>query len=126
MGYAAWTIRMRGTDVYAKQAINAIRTHADQTVYITPKALEELGNLALPSNATREYNEDIDLVLWSYFGDTAEKMWGLWYVNKPDASPEIYGSLEINMDWYASWPGGERFVLSKPSMAWDGGYWLIP
>lgn len=121
LGYTAWTINNRETGFYTADALAAIQAHPDSLVYITPSALQQLGTRNLPANATLEYTDDLDLVLFSYRGDTQSEQEGSWPINYPYSSPQVFGALDINLSWYANWPGSERLVLSVPSLAWKDG-----
>jgi 4-amino-4-deoxy-L-arabinose transferase-like glycosyltransferase len=121
ISYTAWTIRMRNSDVFASQAIQAIREHPDEWVYVTPSALKLLGNEDLPANASSRFSGNEDLVLFAYLGDARDEDEGYWPINFYGASPMIFGPQDINMDWYTSWPGVERLVLSTPKLAWQDG-----
>jgi hypothetical protein len=68
-----------------------------------------------------QFTGDEDLVLFAYRGDTHDEEEGSWPINYPGSSPEIFGPREINFDWYAHWPGAERFVLADPQLAWQDG-----
>jgi hypothetical protein len=125
ISYTAWTIQTRRSDIFADRAVQSIAEKPDQAIYITPAALRLLGNRVLPGNASLQYNGDIDLVLFAYLADTRDEEEGSWPVNFPGASPEIFGPIEINMDWHASWPGVERLVLSTPEIAWQDGSVLV-
>ncbi len=119
--YSAWTIRMRHTDLFAVQAISEISKRPEELVYITPAAQALLSGQELPANVTTEHSQEANLVLSAYLGDSFDEEEGHWPINWPNAAPEIFGPNEINMDWYASWPGVERFVLSVPELAKEDG-----
>lgn len=121
IGYTVRTIQMRNSDLFANQAIQAIRHRPDVQVYVTPGARRLLGDLVLPENATLQFMGTEDLVLFAYLGDVRDEDEGFWPVNFYGASPQIFGPQEINMDWYASWPGVERLVLSARDLAWMDG-----
>ena len=121
ISYTAWTIQMRSSDLFASQAIQAIREHPDAKVYVTPSALRLLGSRALPANASSQFSGDEDFVLFVYLGDARDEDEGYWPVNSYGASPMVFGPKEINMDWHSSWPGVERLVLSTPTLAWQDG-----
>ncbi len=122
LSYTAWTIQIRdSTDVFAKEALSTIGRHPDQTVYITPVALRLLHGRDLPPNVLLQSSGKEDLILFAYRGDTRDENEGSWPVNFPDASPTIFGPQDMNMDWYANWPGVERLVLSTPALAWQDG-----
>lgn len=119
LAYTAQTIRARHTDLFADRAVAAIAAQPDKLVYVTPVAQKLLGNRPLPSNATLQYSDTIDLVLFAFRGDTRDEDEAGWPVNFPGAGPQIFGPLEMNFDWYAAWPGVERLVLSPPRIAWQ-------
>lgn len=124
LNYTLSTIRMRRTDFYVEPAIAAIRARQDELVYVTPQARRLLEGHELPPNITFEHTGDEDLVLFTYDADTLVEDEASWPVNWPGAAPMIFGSLEINFDWYASWPANERLILSEPTWAWQDGDWL--
>jgi 4-amino-4-deoxy-L-arabinose transferase-like glycosyltransferase len=119
LNYTVQTIRTRHTDAFAAQAVAAITAQSDKLIYVTPVAHRLLGERSLPSNATLNYSDTIDLVLFAFRGDTRDEDEAGWPVNFPGASPRIFGPLELNFDWYAAWPGAERLVLSAPRIAWQ-------
>ena len=121
ISYAARTIQMRNSDLYADQAVQFIQKHPEANVYVTPSALTLLGDRALPENAHSHFLGDEDLVLFAYLSDSRDEDEGFWPVNAYGASPLVFGPKEINMDWYAAWPGVERLVLSTPKLAWQDG-----
>jgi len=121
ISYTAWTIQMRASDIFAGQALQEISDHPEQKVYITPAVFRLLGDRELPENATLDFVGDEDLVLFAYLGDVRDEEEGFWPVNFYGASPNVFGPMEINMDWYASWPGVERLVLARPQLAWQDG-----
>jgi hypothetical protein len=121
IAHTAWTMQMRNSPIFADQALAAIAQRGDQRVYITPAALVLLEDRELPPNAVVQFTGDEDLVLFAYRGDTHDEEEGSWPINYPGSSPEIFGPREINFDWYAHWPGAERFVLADPQLAWQDG-----
>ena len=125
VSYAAWTIQMRTSGIFTEEALREIKGHPELEVYITPQAARLLGNRDLPVNATLDFSGNADKVLFAYLGDVRDEEEGFWPVNFFGASPMIFGPMEINMDWYASWPGVERFVLSIPALAWQDGAPLV-
>ncbi len=121
LSYTARTIQDRRSDRFATEALAAISAEEQQSVYVTPAARELLGNRELPANASTEFDPAVDLVLFAYRADTIDEREGSWPVNFVGAGPRIFGSHDINLDWYANWPGVERFVLAPVSIAWQDG-----
>lgn len=121
LNYTVGTILDRRTDRFAAEALAAIAEAEPQSVYVTPAALALIGSRDLPANASTEFDPSANLVLFAYRADTIDEREGTWPVNFPGASPQIFGSHDINMDWYANWPGVERLVLAPVNIAWQDG-----
>lgn len=129
--YSVWTIEKREikndqlvSQTYVNQATYAISFYKNDVIYIAPAASEILiqqGRVDIESldNVTHEYSSDVDWVLFAYHGDATDSREGWWLVNWSNASPIIFGPQEINMDWYAHWPGDERLVLAKTPVAFE-------
>lgn len=115
------TIQMRHSDIFIYQALDYIAGHPEQQIYVTPAAAAILNGHTLPPNLTIQKSGSETLVLFAYLADVFDKYEGSWPVNALGASPLIFGPKEINMDWYASWPGVERLVLASPQLAWEAG-----
>lgn len=115
------TIQARDTDAFIHQALNHIAAHPEQPVYMTAAAGQLLAGYDLPAHLTADKSGSQDLVLFAYLADAFDEEEGNWPVNEIGASPLIFGPREINMDWYASWPGVERLVLAAPDVAWEAG-----
>jgi hypothetical protein len=121
IAYSAWTILARNTDAFATQALAYVSSHPDQNIYITSAAQAMLAGHPLPENVSVQRTGPEDLVLFAYLADAFDEEAGGWPVNALNAAPLIFGPREINMDWFASWPGVERLVLATPEIAWEDG-----
>lgn len=121
LSYTVGTIQDRRSDRFASEALAAIAGAETQSVYVTPAAAALLGNRELPSNASSEFDPSVDLVLFAYRADTIDEHEGSWPVNFVGVSPHTFGSHDINLDWYANWPGVERMVLAPVNIGWQDG-----
>jgi hypothetical protein len=121
LNYTVSTIQDRRTDRFAEEALAAIAEADMESVYVTPAALALIGDHSLPANASTDFDPSVDLVLFAYRADTIDEREGSWPVNFVGASPQIFGSHDINVDWYANWPGVERLVLAPVDIAWQDG-----
>jgi hypothetical protein len=117
---AAWLVRaaegIRHFDLstYAREAVAHVAAHPGQRFRLSAmvRALAEQQHLSLPPNVT---TGPADAVV--FFGDAEGPGVWQWKSNDPFMTEAVFGTREVNFDWYTSWQGHDRIVVMTTAKA---------
>ena len=108
--FAAETIKDRHTNRFAQELTSYIEETPDQTFYLSESIWNALDVFAKRSmlNITRSVSVEVDIVVVSFL-ELSQNTRTI-YANQAFAFPEGFGPLDINLDYYPSWEGSDRFI----------------
>jgi len=92
----------------ARESLAYVAQHSKQRFRVSPmvRALAEAQHLALPGNVTEG---PADAVV--FFAKAEGPGSWSWKTNDPWLTEAVFGPMEVNINWYSSWAGGQDRIL---------------
>jgi hypothetical protein len=106
--YAGESIRHQDYGAAAVKAVSYVRNHPGTRFRVSPKvtALAAERGLALPANANQAEADEV-----VFFGKEEGPPSGRWKANDPWLTRKVFGSWEVNFNYYPPWKGYDRIVV---------------
>jgi hypothetical protein len=106
---AAKSIRNMDPKAYVRDAVAYVREHPERRFRVSARvsAIAAEERLVLPENMTQNGNPDAVV----FFAPSEGPKWFEWKTNDPWMTEAVFGPLEVNFNWYASWSGHDRVVV---------------
>ena len=122
---AAHSIRLRNTDAIVQETAAYIRAHPETTYALSPKAARELSALKgkLPANVHSLPASGEEMIVF-YASEGMENPF-LWPANYPGLATKMFGSWEVNFDYYPLWAGDDRILIMSIEKARRIGIQLV-
>ncbi|MBN2500177.1 MAG: glycosyltransferase family 39 protein [Anaerolineales bacterium] len=110
--YTVGTLQDRNTDRFVKEFVAFVDAAPEETFYVTEQVKEAVTAVdgQTRKNISTELSSEVDWVVFYFYEDMRNP--GYWPVNKPGIAPKAFGPLDINLDYYASWQGDDRILLT--------------
>jgi hypothetical protein len=107
--HAAQTIHNRNATPFAADLMAHLQTHRGASHFLSPKvsALFRPGESS-PANVTRDPSAAERCVLFA--DEVGPDDWKNWSCNRLGQYQLISGAIEVNLDYYSSWPGAPMVV----------------
>jgi 4-amino-4-deoxy-L-arabinose transferase-like glycosyltransferase len=106
---AGESIRHLDPALYAKQALDYVRDHADTRFRVSSqvRALARAQGLDMPANVS----DGSDATQVVFFGKAEGPNPWKWATNDPFLTKAVFGPREVAFNWYSSWAGNDRVVI---------------
>jgi len=106
---AGESIRHNDPTLFARQALDYVRDHANVRFRVSRKILSLARFAAIPLPPNIVNGGDASEVV--FFGDSEGPGSWNWRVNDPWLTRAVFGTREVNFNWYSSWSGPDRVVV---------------
>ncbi|MBL0059205.1 MAG: glycosyltransferase family 39 protein [Elusimicrobia bacterium] len=116
--HAAWTVRTRARPNQAGLLSQFIERHPRRQFLLSQTSFKALRSLPgpKPTNVTVGFREPSDFTVFNT-AEARNRFDGRWKANRPHSVETWMGPYEVNLNYYPTWMGDDRFVVMKTERA---------
>jgi len=109
--YSANTITDRKTDRFIRELATYIDNHPQTSYFVSDRVTQDLQSLDTTEhkNIVKTSFDQADFVILYASEGFSSKI--EWPRNKPGLTSRVFGTWEVNFDYYPTWSGDDRIVL---------------